>query len=122
MEKVQKSDDFKSFTRCREPTALYLVAAQVGSTLESEFFVFQLEKTSYQRKLGMRGYVLLDREVDQNLRRQMENRTLYVCEKHFETQFIECCKYIFYISISNAALTCKTIKLLVKCVDLFMDK
>ena len=66
--------------------------------------------------------VTKDREVDQNLRRQMENRTLYVCEKHFETQSIECCKYILYISISNAALTCKTIKLLVKCVDLSMDK
>ena len=42
----------------------------------------------------------------QELRRQMENRTLYVCKKHFETQSIECCKYIFDISISNAALAC----------------
>ena len=29
--------------------------------------------------------VTKDREVDKNLRRQMENRTLYVYEKHFET-------------------------------------
>ena len=43
---------------------------------------------------------------------------LVVCEKHFETPSIECCKYIFDISIRNAALRCKTIKLLVKCIDL----
>ena len=39
-----------------------------------------------------------DREVDKNLRRQMDKRTLYyVCERHFGTKSIECCKYILDI-------------------------
>ena len=39
--------------------------------------------------------------MDKNLRRQIDNRTLYFCEKNVETKFIECCKYILDISISN---------------------
>lgn len=41
-----------------------------------------------------------DREVDQSLRQQIENRTLYVCEKHFKTEAIECCKYNLDISLN----------------------
>lgn len=38
--------------------------------------------------------VCRDREIDADLRRQINNRTIHVCQNHFEERFIETCKYI----------------------------
>ena len=35
-----------------------------------------------------------DRVVDENLRRQINNANLYVCEKHFQKEEYDCRKYI----------------------------
>ena len=40
------------------------------------------------------GQILKDREVDDNLRRQIASDTLHICERHFEKECIEICKYI----------------------------
>ena len=52
--------------------------------------------------------ILRDREADKNLKQQIANRSLYVCEKHFEENLIESCKYIsiiLYLRSTNKAAT-----------------
>ena len=52
--------------------------------------------------------ILRDREADKNLKQQIANRSLYVCEKDFEENLIESCKYIniiLYLRSTNKATT-----------------
>ena len=40
--------------------------------------------------------VIRDREIDSSLRKQIDQRTILICEKHFEKNLIETCKFGFY--------------------------
>ena len=41
-----------------------------------------------------------DREIDQDLRRQIKEDRLHICEKHFNTDDMYPCKYCFLVSFS----------------------
>ena len=40
--------------------------------------------------------VCRDREIDASLRNQISQRTIHICEKHFEKNLIETCKFYSY--------------------------
>ena len=37
--------------------------------------------------------VTRDREIDSSLRKQIEQRTLHICERHFQKNLIQTCKF-----------------------------
>ncbi len=50
--------------------------------------------------------VTRDREIDTSLRNQIEQRTIRICERHFEKDLIEICKFIsFDLAIDFEVLT-----------------
>lgn len=38
--------------------------------------------------------VTRDRETDASLRKQIDQRTIHICERHFENNLIETCKFL----------------------------
>jgi hypothetical protein len=38
--------------------------------------------------------VTRDREIDASLRNQIDQRTIHICERHFEKNLVEICKFL----------------------------
>ena len=51
------------------------------------------DKLSQKTRDAWIEIITKDREIDDKLKRQIENRLLYICEKHFEAESIDICKY-----------------------------
>ena len=58
-------------------------------TLKDEFH------KKWQR--DMLNIITRDRETNANLNRQIENDTVYICEKHFSEEQIYICEFYLYI-------------------------
>lgn len=62
------------------------------------------DELSKQTRKAWVNEITRNRVIDQDLRRQIEKRTLHICEKHFEERFIEKRKSYFheYVDIQFA--------------------
>ena len=53
----------------------------------------ELDELSKKTREAWINIITKDRVVDENLRRQINNGNLYVCEKHFKKEEYDCRKY-----------------------------
>ena len=67
------------------------------SRRDKEIAIFRLptDKNDQTRKwrADMLNIITRDRQVDQNLRKQIANNALHVCERHFNEEDLYYCKY-----------------------------
>ena len=83
----------KSIVR-RGLIARFTVAEPVGNAQGLVFFEFQQKTTFYRPKLAKRGCACDKRcEIDSSLRKQIDQGTTHICERHFQKDLIETCKF-----------------------------
>jgi hypothetical protein len=80
--------------RCRGQTAPFLVAELIDDILESEFLGFRQEMMRDRSPIRDEWIRVItkDRVVDANFRKRIESGNVYVCERHFKKEEIECRK------------------------------
>jgi hypothetical protein len=99
-----KKHIFRKIFVCPELIAQFTVAEPIENTLGLVFFEFRLKMTIYQRKLATRGCALWQ-EIDSSLQKQIDQQTIHICERHFEKNLIETCK--FGCSYSYIIIACE---------------
>ena len=69
------------------------------------FRIPQGDELSKEPRQAWINVIMNDRVVDESLRIQIDNHSLYVCEKYFKKEEVELGKYILCISITFVTLT-----------------